>query len=167
MTREPIGVIRAKPVAGFQRKGAYGIDAPYLLPIPVALIVWNVWRGISTKTIWPLGAAALIVASMSCGLYTSRRGKFVVWDELLSGLNLKGDERILDIGCGRGAVLLMAAQYLTTGRAVGIDLWKRGDQSANSLEATLRNAAAEGVAARVELHTADMTALPFEDSSFD
>ena len=30
-----------------------------------------------------------------------------------------------------------------------------------------RNAAAEGVADRVELHTADMTALPFADGSFD
>ena len=42
-----------------------------------------------------------------------------VWAELLDTLNLRGDERILDLGCGRGAVLLMAAQHLTTGRAVG------------------------------------------------
>jgi ubiquinone/menaquinone biosynthesis C-methylase UbiE len=64
-------------------------------------------------------------------------------------------------------VLLLAAQRLTTGRAVGVDLWRRVDQSGNSAEATRRNAIAEGVADRVELHTADMTALPFEDSSFD
>src|SRR5262249_16982401 len=51
--------------------------------------------------------------------------------------------------------------------AVGIDLWKRGDQSGNSFDATLKNAAAEGVSDRVELHTADMTSLPFEDNSFD
>src|SRR5262249_24546044 len=101
------------------------------------------------------------------GLYTSRRGKFVVWAKLLDQLNLLGDERILDIGCGRGAVLLMAAQHLATGRAVGIDLWKRGDQSGNSFESTLRNATAEGVADRIDLHTAEMTALPFEDDSFD
>jgi ubiquinone/menaquinone biosynthesis C-methylase UbiE len=48
-----------------------------------------------------------------------------------------------------------------------VDLWRKGDQSGNSREATLRNAAAEGVADRVEVHTGDMTALPFEDSSFD
>src|SRR6266487_2436863 len=64
-------------------------------------------------------------------------------------------------------VLLMAAQRLTTGRAAGVDLWRSVDQSGNSLEATRRNAIAEGVADRVELHTGDMTALPFEDSSFD
>jgi SAM-dependent methyltransferase len=33
--------------------------------------------------------------------------------------------------------------------------------------ATLANAAAAGVADRVEVHTADMTALPFADGSFD
>jgi len=56
-----------------------------------------------------------------------------------------------DLGCGRGAVLLMAAQQLTTGWAVGIDLWRGVDQSGNSVEATRRNAIAEGVADRVEL----------------
>ena len=71
------------------------------------------------------------------------------------------------MGCGRGAVLLMAAQRLTTGRAEGVDLWRSVDQSGNSLEATRRNVIAEGVADRVELHTGDMTALPFEDNSFD
>ena len=91
----------------------------------------------------------------------------MVWAELLDRLKLRGDERILDLGCGRGAVLLMAAQHLTTGRAVGVDLWRRVDQSGNSAEATRRNAIAEGVADRVELHTGDMTALPFEDNSFD
>ena len=63
-------------------------------------------------------------------------------------------------------MLLLAAQHLTTGRAVGVDLW-RSDQSGNSADATQRNAVAERVADRVELHTADMTGLPFEDNSFD
>ena len=67
----------------------------------------------------------------------------------------------------RGAVLLLAAQRLTKGRAVGVDLWRRVDQSGNSLEATRRNAIAEGVDDRVELHTANLMALPFEDDSFD
>jgi ubiquinone/menaquinone biosynthesis C-methylase UbiE len=61
----------------------------------------------------------------------------------------------------------MAAQHLTTGRAVGVDLWRKVDQSGNAAEATQRNAVAEGVADRVELRTGDMTALPFEDNCFD
>jgi hypothetical protein len=69
--------------------------------------------------------------------------------------------RAADLGCGRGAVLIEAARRLPTGRAVGADLWSGKDQSGNSPDATLANAAAAGVADRVEVHTADMTALPF------
>jgi ubiquinone/menaquinone biosynthesis C-methylase UbiE len=109
----------------------------------------------------------LLLAVGASHLHFTLRGKFLVWAGLLDRLRLRGDERILDLGCGRGAVLLMAAQHLTTGRAVGVDLWRTSDQSGNSADATRRNAVAEGVADRVELHTADLSALPFEDSSFD
>src|SRR5262249_17544144 len=149
------------------RTGTYGIDGPYLLPIPVVLIVVNIANGIFAQSVWPLVPAGLILACMGLGLYASRRGKFIIWADLLDQLTLRGDERILDIGCGRGAVLLMAAQRLTTGRAVGVDLWNFRDQSGNSMDATLQNANAEGVADHVELHTADMRALPFEDNTFD
>jgi ubiquinone/menaquinone biosynthesis C-methylase UbiE len=108
-----------------------------------------------------------LVAVLGFYLHSTLRGKFLVWAELLDKLGLRGDERILDLGCGRGAVLHMAAQRLTTGRAVGIDLWRSADQSGNSAQATQRNAFAEGVTDRVELHTGDMTALPFADDSFD
>src|SRR6266478_5836577 len=37
----------------------------------------------------------------------------------------------------------------------------------NAEQVTRRNAALEGVAERVELHTADMRQLPFDDGSFD
>jgi SAM-dependent methyltransferase len=150
-----------------RRKGSYGIDAPYLLPVLAVLVAANVVNGVISDSVWPFLGAAAVLACAGCGLYTSRRGKFVVWAGLLERLRLRGDERVLDLGCGRGAVLLLAARHLTTGRAVGVDLWRRGDQSGNAAEATRRNAAAEGVADRVELHTADMTALPFEYGSFD
>src|SRR5204862_2541961 len=91
-----------------------------------------------------------MLAALGSYLYTTLRGKFVVWAELLDQLKLRGDERILDMGCGRGAVLLMAAQRLTTGRATGVDLWRSADQSGNSMEASRRNAIAEGVAERAE-----------------
>ena len=100
-----------------ERKGSYGIDAPYLLAVPLVLIAWNLSQAIISKRPWPFIAAGVVAASMACGLYTSRRGKFVVWSQLLDQLNLRGDERILDVGCGRGAVLLLAAQRLTKGRA--------------------------------------------------
>jgi ubiquinone/menaquinone biosynthesis C-methylase UbiE len=100
-------------------------------------------------------------------VHTTRAGKFAVWAELLDRLDLKGDERLLDVGCGRCAVLLMAAQRLPRGRAVGVDVWTAKDQSGNAEQMTRRNAELEGVAERVELLTADMRQLPFEDGSFD
>src|SRR5438270_621724 len=61
---------------------------------------------------------------------TGRFRKFAVWAELLDRLDLRGDERLLDVGCGRGAVLLMAARRLPRGRAVGVDVWSARDQRA-------------------------------------
>ena len=106
---------------------------------------------------------------LTIGVYVhfTRAGKFAVWADLLDRLELKGDERLLDIGCGRGAVLLMAAQRLPRGRAVGVDVWSTKDQSGNAEQVTRQNAELEGVADRVELHTADMRELPFDDGSFD
>ena len=83
------------------------------------LVVANVLQGVVTGTPWPFAAAAVVVACMGCGLYTSLRGKFLMWGELLDRLGLRGDEQVLDLGCGRGAVLLLAARRLTTGRTVG------------------------------------------------
>jgi ubiquinone/menaquinone biosynthesis C-methylase UbiE len=150
-----------------RRRGSYGIDAPYapafIAIMTVVVLVMAIISG-QWQTFVPV---AFMLAVLGFYLHSTLRGKFVVWADLLDQLNLRGDERILDMGCGRGAVLHMAAQHLTTGRAVGVDLWRSVDQSGNSLEATRRNAIAEGVADRVELHTGDMTALPFEDNSFD
>jgi SAM-dependent methyltransferase len=164
---DPAPTLRKERIGLIPRKGSYGIDAPYLLPILGVLLVANVVNGVISGSVWPFLGALVILACAGCGLYTSRRGKFVVWAELLDPLHLQGDERILDLGCGRGAVLLLAAQHLTTGRAVGVDLWRRADQSGNAVEATRRNALAEGVAEHVELHTADMTSLPFSPNIFD
>ncbi len=149
------------------RRGSYGLDAPRLLPIFALLVLADLADGIFSWSAGPFIAAAVILGCGCLGLYASRRGKFVVWARLLDRLALRGNERILDIGCGRGAVLLMAAQRLTSGRAVGVDLWKRADQSGNAAEATRRNAAAEGVSNSVDLVTADMTALPLASGSFD
>ena len=76
-------------------------------------------------------------------------------------------EQILDLGCGRGAVLLMAAALLQEGKATGVDIWKTSDQSGNARSATQQNAEREGVAERIDLQTADMRQLPFTNTSFD
>jgi ubiquinone/menaquinone biosynthesis C-methylase UbiE len=128
----------------------------------------GVTYGVGIEFGWiPFAIAAFNLVSMALYLHGTRRGKFAVWQGLLDDLGLRGDERLLDLGCGRGAVLLMAAERLPAGRAVGIDLWRGVDQSGNAQAVTERNAEAEGVRDRVELRTGDMTALPFDDASFD
>ncbi|WP_158885712.1 class I SAM-dependent methyltransferase [Amycolatopsis anabasis] len=157
------------------RKGTYGIDAPYVpfgyfagaLIALVFGIVFLVTDGIG-GALAPLIIAVVLVVLGGTYLHATRRGKFEIWSDALNDLALGGDERVLDLGCGRGAVLLAAARRLGPGgKAVGVDLWRGVDQSGNAAEVTERNAAAEGVADRVELHTADMTDLPFPDASFD
>lgn len=155
-------------------RGEYGVDAP-VVPITLAavssvLVILAAVLTLLGAAIWAmLPLAGAILAGVMCAsyLYTTRLGKFAVWAQLLRQLRLQGDERLLDMGCGRGAVLLKAAQLVPSGGAVGIDLWKSADQSGNSIEVTRRNAELEGVAERVKLYTGDMTAMPFEDASFD
>ncbi len=157
-----------------QRHGDYGFDSPYVPIGLAAAAVLALAVAIScaaSSLLWPAGlsfAAALVfLLSTLSVLWTTRRGKFAVWAELLDGLALRGDERLLDVGCGRGAVLMLAAARLPAGRAIGLDLWSATDQSGNHARATLRNAELEGVRDRIELHTGDMRRLPFADQSFD
>lgn len=154
--------------------GEYGYDAPYALVIfglmsAVAAVAAAIgFRDGERRVVMQMSAyAAFFLANTLSFLYTTRRGKFVEWERILDGLALRGDERVLDMGCGRGAVLVAVARRLTTGRVVGIDIWNTRDQSGNAQAVTLRNAGIEGVADRVEIETGDMRALPFPDASFD
>jgi arsenite methyltransferase len=112
------------------------------------------------------GAGLTILTTAALFIRTTRVGKFEVWAQILADLGLRGDETVLDMGCGRGAVLLAAAKLLPNGRAIGVDIW-RADQTDNSQANTLRNAELEGVEDRVEVLTADITELPFDDNSVD
>jgi len=105
---------------------------------------------------------------MSVGmLHYSISGKLRLRDLLLHSLSWNGHERVLDVGCGRGLLLVGAARRLTKGRAIGVDRWVRGAVSGNRPEAALHNAEVEGVADRVAVHDGDARSLPFEDASFE
>src|SRR5262249_12529316 len=125
------------------------------------------WLGHGALTRMLTAYAVVFLANASSFLYATRRGKFKVWNRVLDDLRLRGDERVLDMGCGRGAVLIAVAKRLTTGRATGIDLWSTSDQSGNARDVTLQNATLEGVRDRIDVETGDMRSLPFADRSFD
>src|ERR1700730_11887220 len=95
----------------------YGYDAPYALitfaalgatGLTAAIVSW--WGG-NGRLAAKLGAyGAFFLANAISFLYTTRRGKVQVWEEVLDELHLRGDERVLDMGCGRGAVLTAVAK---------------------------------------------------------
>ena len=158
-----------------RRRGDYGLDAPLtgLLP-PIAggltlaaLSAYHHRQGRRTLAGTESLSSLPMLLTAAVYVHATRRGKFHIWAELLEDLQLCGNERALDMGCGRGAVMAMLARLVPRGSVVGLDLWRTEDQSGNNPEMTRRNLIAEGVAERCELKTGDMLAMPFEDNSFD
>src|SRR5262245_46790380 len=141
----------------------YGIDAPHvvrnlaLIGAAALVLALVALFGLQTAQpalavmlfnmgLWP-GLSLLLTAGVM--LWGSKVGKLRMRDRLLDGIPWRGDEQVLDVGCGRGLLLLGAAKRLRTGRAVGVDLWQKQDLSGNRPEAAQANARAEGVADRV------------------
>jgi SAM-dependent methyltransferase len=160
-------------------RGRYGVDAPglvrafLLVGILFAVLGFGLlkWAGSRPWTGW-VAASLLAISAYGLGMFaymlwgslvTKVRGR----EAILDLIDWTGGEEVLDVGCGRGLLLVGAAKRLTTGHATGIDLWIGRDQSSNEKDAPLENARVEGVAARVSVETGDMRELPFSDNSFD
>ena len=158
----------------------YGIDAPLavrnLLVVGalglISLItrLLGVW---SREDLIAVVARPLMAVGLSCGamglwmIYDSKIGKVREREKHLDKITWRGDERVLDVGCGLGLFLIGAAKRLSTGRAVGIDKWQQEDLSGNNAAGTLSNAMIEGVTEKVEVHTGDARKLPFDNASFN
>jgi arsenite methyltransferase len=152
-----------------RRYGDYGYDAPRqgLLPtggggvLLASLAALHQRSGRARLARLELAASLFLFGWFAMCLHTTRRGKFEVWADILAGLPLRGDELVLDMGCGRGGVMAMVAKLVPRGHAVGLDLWTE-DQSSNRPETTLQNMELEGVQDRCELKTGDMLACRFQ-----
>jgi arsenite methyltransferase len=152
----------------------YGIDAPdnvrkfgIIGAIAVAVCVF-----LSATGFWVFsfifGFAGMVsIFFLVTMIVASKYGKFRVRDAMISRIVWRGDERVLDIGCGHGLLLIAAAKQLTTGRAIGIDIWSQVDQGDNKPENTARNARIEGVDDRIEIRDGDARKLEFPDEYFD
>jgi ubiquinone/menaquinone biosynthesis C-methylase UbiE len=101
-------------------------------------------------------------------LWSSLFGKLIMRDKIIDLLNLQGNEHVLDVGCGRGLLLVGIAKKLNqNGKIFGIDLWRSEDLSNNKESLTRQNAKLEGVSDRVELISGDMTQMKFDNNQFD
>lgn len=83
-------------------------------------------------------------------------------DEYVRLLGVAPGERVLDVGCGSGAVTRALAQRVgPSGRAVGVDA------SAALLKVARELANKAGLGATIEFKEGDCRALPFPDALFD
>jgi arsenite methyltransferase len=164
------------------KKPDYGIDAPnvlrnffligtacliaaYLLPRAVHIRWGNIVFLPRPMFYWT--GTFLLIEGFLFLLYV-KVGKFFHRDLILSLHPWRGDEAVLDVGCGRGLLLAGAAKHLNQGgSATGIDIWSNVDMGRNSEEATLRNLELEGMTERCKLVSSPAQEMPFPDSTFD
>ncbi len=156
----------------------YGVDTPqvtgFLLGwgLFLALLAWVLGRrplqefadGFLGCLFLASGFLLFVVALWM--IWTGWKGKSVACRRLLDSLQLKGNEKLLDLGCGRGLVLMEAAKRLPRGRAVGLDNWSQAYLFQNNRERTLFNAKAAGAEKKVEVVTGDMRRIPFPRGRF-
>ena len=153
------------------RRADYGLDAP-----PVIRNLAIVAMAASLAAMFLPGRIALVAWATGalCGVeaaymvWASRVGKVRQRERLLGAVDWSRVSRVLDVGCGRGLLLIGAAARLPAhGRAIGIDLWQAADLGDNRPSATRENASREGASDRVRVVTADMRAIPLADDSVD
>jgi SAM-dependent methyltransferase len=158
-------------------KPNYGIDAPGvirnlflagagLLAIVVyfPVVRFGALTIDTTGLIWPAGGCTLGgILMIAYSLY----GKYKHRDRMLDLYPWAGDEQVLDIGTGRGLLMIGAAKRLTTGKAIGIDIWNIEDLSSNNVENAMHNAEIEGVTDKVEILNENVMNMSFADNYFD
>lgn len=161
----------------------YGQDAPTVvrnLAVSGGAILIGAWTT-GTGGLWfqklpgwlialrpTLIATGIAMAAMALWMVISSRWlKPIVLKSLLDQHRWRGDESVLDIGCGRGLVAIGAARRAPHGYITGIDLWQEADLAGNSPAAIRANAVAAGVVDRLTIDTGDARALPYPDASFD
>ena len=157
--------------------------ANYLPRIPGALLalatlgvalaayaIWAQWARAGAWLAWVavVAGAVLMAPAIAAGVFVQWRwrARGASRKVMLDALPWRGDEQVLDVGCGSGIMVNGAARRLTTGTATGLDLW-RPHSGGGSLRLLERNARAEGVADRVVFKEGDARQMPFADASFD
>lgn len=167
--------------AGNPPKADYGLDAPVIVKrmftrggwsIAVALAVFFVnhdqYPDTSARLLAVLGFIGIAFWAMGAFMiWSSRVAKLGLRDRLLDQIQFKGDERVLDVGCGRGLMLIGAAKRLKSGKATGIDVWNPADLSGNTADAAKQNAKIEGVSDRVRIENGDARKLVYPDNHYD
>ena len=84
---------------------------------------------------------------------------------VLSHLDYDGEGKILEVGCGSGALTIRSALTWPKAKVIGVDYWGAVYNYSKAL--CEKNAAREGVASRCVFQHGDAKQLDFPDESFD
>lgn len=84
---------------------------------------------------------------------------------VLSHLDYDGEGKILEVGCGSGALTIRSALTWPKAKVIGVDHWGAVYNYSKAL--CEKNAASEGVASRCVFQHGDAKQLDFPDESFD
>lgn len=161
------------------RQGNYGVDTPIVPAVQTFIALLLLQTGYKKMTedqdgqgAWVMVAGGLLLAMALCYLHASRRGKFRAWNRALADMRLQGDEQVLDVATGRGAVATLVASRVPKGKVLAVDTWARRSRLTSGKgdsEDTIarKNAVADKVADRIEFKTADMRDIPVAGNRFD
>jgi SAM-dependent methyltransferase len=165
-------------MAAAYAKPDYGIDAPgvirnlfiaALVTLVIAIFFPVIHAGPVTFITRPMAWSAALPLALGGVLMLAyvKWGKFRHRDRMIALVQWTGAEIVLDVGTGRGLLMIGAAKKLTLGKSIGIDIWSAKDLTGNRPENALRNAELEGVADKIEVRSEDATKMSFPDASFD
>lgn len=142
------------------------------IPVLLAALLAVIFMGLSFLSLFFLVGAFLFLISPAYFVYAyfqfSPRGgnlQVKIRDLAFNQLVWDGDGRLLDIGCGNGALAIEAAKKYPKARVTGIDYW--GGQWEYSKQTCEKNAEIAGVAERTSFQKASAAKLPFTDEFFD
>ena len=129
-----------------------------VIGIIVAILVWRLAGFII------IGLGLYFILNYGISIHLTGQTESTSLSEIFE---LKGDEKVLDVGCGLGRMTIDVAKQLTTGKVIGIDIWDKLEIPGNSPERAYANAQIECVRDRVEFQTGNVLAIPFPNNSFD
>ena len=149
-----------KPKYGYYGLPKFTLLIAFIMSIGISVVIFS----------WQLLGILIICfgfyAFLSFIIMQWRVGQSETW-QLPGILKLRGDEKVLDVGCGLGRMTIAVAKQLDEGKVIGVDIWDKMEIPGNLPENAYANAEIEGVRDKVEFKTGNVLNLQFPNNYFD